>query len=479
MIARSLAIVVGLGFLISGPSARGDNANLGIAGSWDSTWGFITFQTAPVQGKKVLAVTGSYISGKGRNGVVKSGTFDPATGVLEFVYNEPWRNPSQGSARFKRAADGKHFKGSYQHGNERGDWSLTRVPGRTFADRMGSIVANAGIRADTPGAAVLVIEGGKVVFEKGYGLAHLNDKKPITPRTTFELASCSKHFAGAAVLRLFEQGKLGLEDDVRKYLPELPQYDKKNPIRILHLARHSSGLPEYMNFPNVKGKNPKFLANEDFVHEFARQRKKFPLYFPTGAESRYTNTNYMLLALIVERISKKSFGAILKSEFFDPLGMKTARVYENPRVRVPEPALGYSKDKNRLKITWGAPPLRQETLLAVGDGGVWVSLEDMIRWDAGWRQNKVLKPATVKRALVPSKTRDGKSNDYAFGWHLSLDNGKLVRLSHTGAWGGFRTLVDRDLAADRTIIVLGNLDNLDPGAIGTPVEHLCWTIPPR
>jgi CubicO group peptidase (beta-lactamase class C family) len=478
MIARSLAMIVCLGCLLGAPAARGQNASADIAGSWDSTWGFVTFRTAPVRGKPSFAVTGSYISGKGLKGLIKSGTFDPATGVLEFVYEEPWRNPSQGNARFKRAADGKHFKGTYQQGKEHGDWMLTRVPGQTFATRMDSIVGNTGIGANSPGAAVLVIAGGKVVFRKGYGLARLKDKKPITPHTTFELASCSKQFAGAAILRLFERGKLALDDDVRKYLPELPQYDKKNPIRILHLARHSSGLPEYMDFPNVKGKDPKFLSNEDFVHEFARQRKKFPLYFAPGAKSRYTNSNYMLMALLVQRVSKGSFGAFLKREFFDPLGMKTARVYESRKARVPEPALGYRKDKNRFQETWGPPPFRQETLLTVGDGGVWTSLEDLAQWDAGWRLGKVLKPATVKRALVPSKTGDGKPNDYAFGWILNVDRGKLVRMSHAGAWSGFRTLVDRDLAAERTIVVLGNLGNIDPGAIGTPVEHLCWAMPP-
>ena len=121
------------------------------------------------------------------------------------------------------------------------------------------------------------------------------------------MASCSKQFAGAAVLMLYEHGKLALDDDVRKYLPELPAYDPQNPIRILHLARHTSGLPEYMAFPNVTGKNANFLSNADYVAEFARRQTEFPLLFPTSENYRYTNSNYMLLALIVERVSKKSF----------------------------------------------------------------------------------------------------------------------------------------------------------------------------
>ena len=165
-----------------------------------------------------------------------------------------------------------------------------------------------------------------------------------------------------------------------------------------------------MDFPDVKGKHPAYLSNEDYVGEFARRRKKFPLYFPTGTKSRYTNTNYLLLALIVERVSHQSFGAFMKSEFFDPLGMKSATVYENPRVKPKEPALGYTEDKGVFREAWGPPPFRHETLLTVGDGAVWASLNDMAKWDEGWRKGKVLKPQTIKKALSSFEVRQG-SND--------------------------------------------------------------------
>jgi CubicO group peptidase (beta-lactamase class C family) len=326
---------------------------------------------------------------------------------------------------------------------------------------------------------VLVVEGGRVFFEKGYGVAHFKDNRHITPKTTFELASCSKAFTGAAILLLYEQGKLKLEDDVRKFIPELPEYDKKHPIRILELSGHASGLPEYMDFPDVKGKHPKFVTNEDYAGVFAHDRKKFPLKFLPGEKSLYTNTNYMLMALIVERVSKKSFAEFLKSEIFEPLGMKTATVYEHPKVEVRDPALGYAKEKEKglYKDIWGPPPFRHESNLVVGDGSVWVSLEDMTRWDDGWRNGKILKPETIKHALVQSKTRDGKDNDYAFGWILDLDKEKLNGMSHFGAWGGFHTMIDRNIAANRTIVVLSNWDAIDPGKISGPVEHLCWAMP--
>jgi CubicO group peptidase (beta-lactamase class C family) len=466
--------------IVIAPSARagddkGPSAAADIAGLWDTSYGFATIHTAPSRDKKVLSVTGFYLPDKKHKGLIKSGTFDPATGVLEFAFEEPWQGDSKGTAKFTLDADGNHFKGSYKQGGLNGDWNMTRVRGKDFAARVDYLIADAGIKADTPGAAVLVLDHGQVVFEKCYGLANVKDKKPITPRTTFELASCSKQFAGTAILLMSERGQLGLDDDVRKYLPELPEYDRKNPIRISHLQQHTSGLPEYMDFPNVKGKDPTFLSNEDYVGEFARQRKKFPLYFPTGTKYRYTNTNYLLLALIVERVSKQSYGAFLKSDIFDPLGMKTATVFETPKVSVKEPALGYHREQDTFQDIWGPTPFRQETLLTVGDGGIWASLDDLARWDEGWRKGKILKAETVKQALVPSKFGKDEINNYAFGWGLSVEDGKLVGMAHNGSWGGFHTWVSRDLEEERTVIVLSNGDNLDTG----PLVHLCQAMPPK
>jgi CubicO group peptidase (beta-lactamase class C family) len=314
---------------------------------------------------------------------------------------------------------------------------------------------------------VLIIDHGKVLLEKCYGLANLKTREPITPATTFELASCTKQFTGTAILRLYEQGKLSIHDNVRTYLPELPLSDNNNVIRILDLERHTSGLREYFGYPDVQPKDPRFQSNEDYLRAFARQAKPFPPYFKPGSDSRYTNTNYLLLALIVERVAHESYGTFLKREIFDPLGMKTATVYEHPNCRPVQPALGYEKDKETgtYEESWGAPPFRHETQLTVGDGAVWASLQDLARWDEGWRLGKVLKPATVKQALVPSTYGDGKRTDYAFGWDVSVSEGEIQTMSHNGLWGGFSTFVDRDVAAERTILVLANVDSVNVDAI--------------
>jgi len=470
-----LACLLGVGSAWADEPKNAAKHPIDIAGVWDTSFGLATIHTDPIEGKKVLSVTGFYMVEKDKKGIIRKGTFDPATGILEFTFFESWQGNSVGTARMTLSPDRNHLKGKFNQGSLKGEWNMTRMRGHDFASGLDAIIADAGIHANTPGAAVLVLDHGEVAFRKMIGLAHLRDKKPITPTTTFELASVSKQFAGTAILRLYEQGKLALDDDVRKYLPELPVYDAKRPIRILNLARQTSGLPEYMDLEYVKGKDPRFVTNTDYVGEFAKQRAKFPLSFPTGSDWKYTNTNFMLLALIVERVSKKPFAAFMKGEFFEPLKMTTAGVYEHPNFKPHEPALGYHKEKNEFRESWGPPPFRHESLLTVGDGSVWCSLDDMARWDDGWRLDKVLTPETIKLALVPSKYGKDQTTDYAFGWGVTLENGHLASMAHNGSWGGFHTLIHRDVAQQRTLIVLSNTESMDVEA----VDRLFRAMPPK
>jgi CubicO group peptidase (beta-lactamase class C family) len=474
---RLLVVLVGVcSFSFGTPTLQAEDPKVQIAGYWDWTFGNVFLKTAIVKDKKHLAVTGWYLAGENAEGTITSGTYNPATGVLEYSFEEPWHPGLKGSARYVLSADGKQFKGHSEIADIKNDPIMTRVEGDTFEARVDSIIANTGIKANTPGAAVLVVEGGRAIVEKGYGLANLKNKKPITPTTTFELASCSKQITGTAILLLYERGLLKLEDDVRKYLPELPEYDKKNPVRIVDLARQTSGLPEYWDLEDVKGRNPRFRTIEDYLSEFARQRKQHPLLFTTGQKYDYKNTNYLFMALIVERITKKSFNSFLKSELFTPLGMNTAVVNEKLRMVIKEPAMGYLLEKDKFKEVWG-PEYGEQPDLVYGAGGIWMSITDLVRWDAAWRRGKVLKPQTIDKWLALSKTRDGKDNDYAFGWWVTVEEGKLRRAMHSGGCPGICTFVDRNLASDRTIVVLCNWDAHDSNGIRTAIEHLCWAMP--
>jgi CubicO group peptidase (beta-lactamase class C family) len=340
-----------------------------------------------------------------------------------------------------------------------------------LAKAIDELVRKRGIGADGPGVAILVHQPNRIDFTKGYGLANLRDRTAITPQTMFELASLTKPITATAILILHDRGKLSIDDDVRKYVPELPVYREGRVIRVRELLDHTSGLPDYMAFEDVPARNTTYWVNEDYAGQFADRLAKFPLRFPTGQRYEYSNTNYMLLGLVIARASKKSFGAFLREEIFAPAGMKHSFVYEGPDAVPARPtagwvrAVGYEKGTRKMPWNegWGAPPDREEKLLTVGDGGVWSNLEDLARWDSALRNGKLLRPATAKLALTPSKTSDGKTNNYGLGWAVFPDgDGGLNGYGHDGSWGGFRTSYYRYLKADRTTVILSNRSDFDP-----------------
>ena len=221
-------------------------------------------------------------------------------------------------------------------------------PDDSLVAAIDKLVEANGINASEPGVAVLIHQPGKLLFQKGYGMANLKAEKPITPRTMFELASVSKTFTATAVLILHDRGKLSIQDDVRSHLPELPEYEKRHPIRIRDLLQHTSGLPDYMDFENVPSRHKAFWVNDDYLDLFAKRRDQFPLVFPTGEKYVYNNTNYLLLASIIERVGKRSFGRFLRDEVFTPAGMEHSFIYEGPRA-IPDNPPGYAK---AVGYTW-------------------------------------------------------------------------------------------------------------------------------
>jgi CubicO group peptidase (beta-lactamase class C family) len=343
-----------------------------------------------------------------------------------------------------------------------------------------------GFRDEGPGVAVLVRRPGAVLLQRCFGFAHLKDSTPITPRTLFDLASVSKNFTAAAILLLHDRGKLSLLDDVREYIPEFPVFDPAHPIRLTDMLHHVSGVPDYMSLIEVPARNRTYWVNEDYVAEFARLGKRNPPLFPNGQKYSYSNTNYVFLAVVVARVSGKSFGTFLVDEIFKPAGMKHSFVFESP-TSVPQKqaegyvnAIGYKKSEGVWEASWGTPPNRLETRFAVGDGGVWTNLEDMAAWDDAIRSHKLIKPITMHMALVPSETTDGKVNMYGRGWSLyfNYETGKLIGYGHNGLWDGFRTSYYRYLAADRTSIILSNRGDFQPDKFWYPLNDLVGKFDP-
>ncbi|MGE0191427.1 MAG: serine hydrolase domain-containing protein [Planctomycetota bacterium] len=341
------------------------------------------------------------------------------------------------------------------------------TPGET----VDHLVAAAGVRGDGPGVAVLVMDASGVRFKKCYGLANMATLAPITSATTFELASVSKHFTGAAALLLLQQGKIRLGDDVRAYLPELPAYDPEHPITIDHLSRHLSGLPDYLAWEDEPSVKKAWYGNHDALLEFARRRESAPLVSVPGETYAYSNSGYLVLALVVERVTKGSMGAFLQKAFFTPFGMKTAWVHESPRVPTAAAAIGYTLTEGEWHATWSPPtPHRHEARLMVGDGGVWASLDDLAAWDRGLRAGKYLRIETLVGALAAGRTTRGERIPYAMGWELGYDDdGDVETLSHSGRWDGFETFFGHHIESELTVVILSNRRGLEASELAEAV----------
>ena len=449
-----------------------------VAGEWDSDSGWVVLEASPKPGKAAIAVSGYWIQDTDKKGLIPSGTFHPARRTLEFEFTQSW-NKKHGTATFALSPDDRTFKGTWRHEGGEGEWLLRRVRGKTFEAKVDSLVAYAGVRRDGAGGAVMVVEDGKVLLQKGYGYAHIATRKPNTAQTSFELASVAKQFTAAAIMILRDQGRLAFHDDVRKYIPELPVY-RKGTIRIVHLLHHTSGLPQYgdLDVPQVAGRWPPFVCNDDFAGEFARQRARFPLVFTPGERDNYNNGGYMLLALIVQRVSGKSFGTFLRDEIFQPLGMTSSWVYESPAVRTIDPAFGYCKgEKSRYEEYYGCPPYKNEFWLCCGGSGVWSSVADVAEWDMAWRDKKLFKPGTIKVATTPWKTNDGKSVNYGFGWNLTKDGpGEVSRIWHNGGGPSFCSTNEINFTEDRSIAVLSNDHEFELYWVRGGIERLCRAI---
>ena len=330
------------------------------------------------------------------------------------------------------------------------------APGnRALKAAVAKLVRDTGVRSSEPGIAVLAMRPGRVLLMEGYGLADLAAKEAITACTRFELASVSKSFTATAVLILQERGLLSIDDDVRKFIPELPRY-ANGPLRIRDMLHQVSGLTDYLALESVPKRNRTYWVNTDYLAALG----KAPLDFPIGQKYEYNNTNYMLMALVIERAAKKPFGDVLRDEIFDPAGMKNTFVYSGP-ASIPanaappcNNAVGYEKEKGKWVASWGFPPgHKQPEHLEVGDGAIWSNLEDMAKWDAAWRTNKLLKPAGMKLALTGSKA----NKSYGLGWHLyHEDDGSLYGYGHDGYWEGFNTMYYNYLTSNHSVVLLSN-----------------------
>ena len=303
---------------------------------------------------------------------------------------------------------------------------------------------------------VLVADKGKIILEKSYGLANEETKQNLNNETIFELASVSKQFTAMGIVLLEKQGKLKYDDNISKYIPELSFYGN---ITIRNLVNHTGGLSDYMELFEEEWDKTKFATNQDIVNEFAKHKPKAD--FQPGEKYEYSNTGYALLGLIIEKVSKKSFGEFLSKSIFQPLGMRNTFVYRSrfePK-KIENYALGYVNDSLGNKVLLNSFGKEFYTYYLdgiVGDGMVNSTTEDLLKWDRTLYSTKLINSTDKELIFSSVKTKDGKDSNYGFGWAIgnSEKYGKIV--NHSGGWAGYITFLERHLDNDKTIIILQN-----------------------
>ncbi|MCU1256488.1 MAG: beta-lactamase [Candidatus Angelobacter sp.] len=298
------------------------------------------------------------------------------------------------------------------------------------------------IQSYVPGkfmGTVLVAQDGKVLLDKAYGFANLEWEVPNTPTTKFRLGSITKQFTAASILLLEERGKLKVEDPVKKYMPDAPAaWDK---ITIFHVLTHTSGIPSLTSFPDFASHEAQPMTPEKLVEWF---RDK-PLEFEPGTKWNYSNSGYILLGYLIEKISGQSYSDFVQQNIFTPLGMKDSGYDSNSSI-IAHRAAGYAPGKNgpenagfvHMSIPFSA-------------GALYSTSEDLLRWEQGLFGGKVLNAASLAKMTAPFK------EDYAFGLGVSTKNGHKM-IAHNGGIEGFNTALAYYPDDKLVVAVLANLN---------------------
>lgn len=339
------------------------------------------------------------------------------------------------------------------------------------SDRTDALFAGR-ISAGGPGAALLVVKDGRTVFERGYGLKDLRTGGAIDARTGFRLASVTKQFTATAIMLLVRDGKLGYGDRLTEIFPDFPAYGRD--ITVRHLLNHTSGLADYEDL--MPRPDPSRPVEEQQIPDTGvldlLKREKAGRFAP-GSRWAYSNSGYVLLGLIVEKVSGRPFPEFLRERIFLPLRMASSVAYVRGRNEVPDRAFGHTKVAGAWLEADQSP-----TSATLGDGGVYSTIADLARWDEALRRHTLLSEAELRPALDPVRVPggpptgpDGSPASYGFGWFLDPWRGH-ARMWHYGETVGFRTAIQRFPQDGLTVVVLANRDDLDAAGLALEVAGI-------
>jgi CubicO group peptidase (beta-lactamase class C family) len=318
-------------------------------------------------------------------------------------------------------------------------------------------------RTDSPGCALSVMKDGRIIYKHGYGMADLDHNVTITPSSVFHVASMSKQFTAASIVLLTEQGKLSLDDDVRKYIAELPDFGR--PITIRHLIHHTSGLRDQWNLLELAGwrYSLDLITDDDIMSVLIRQKE---LNFKPGDKNLYSNTGYTLLALIVKRVSGMSFREFTTKNIFEPLGMKNTHFLDDHAEIVKNNAYGYEREMGGTGFR-----LSNTNFDTVGATSLHTTVEDLALWDENFYHSRLGGPDFLPQMLQRGKLNNGEQLDYAFGLVVGKYKG-LPTVDHGGGDAGYRSDMTRFPEQHFSSAVLCNSSDADPTSLVQKVADI-------
>lgn len=321
-------------------------------------------------------------------------------------------------------------------------------------------------RPDSPGCALGVYQDGRIAYARGYGIADLEHNVPITPDSVFYAGSVSKQFTAMAAALAIAQGKLSADDDVRKYVPELPVYGRT--ITIRHLVHHTSGLRDINTLMVLAGRRDEdAFDNEAVLRILARQKA---LNFMPGDEHLYSNSGYAMLALAVERATGTPFAAYADASIFLPLGMTVSHFHTDLTRLVPGRAHAYDRRPA------GSFALNSPQNERAGAGGLFTTVRELARWDENFYDGRVGGPDVIRMLESPGRLNSGTELTYAWGLMVGSYRGLPV-VEHSGSLGGYRAHIIRFRSARTTVAVLCNVSNVSTGAVVRRVAE--WVLAGR
>jgi CubicO group peptidase (beta-lactamase class C family) len=319
-------------------------------------------------------------------------------------------------------------------------------------------------KATNPGCQLSIERNGKIIYSTAMGLADLEHNVPLTTNSIIEAGSVSKQFTAAALLLLEQQGKLSLNDDVRKYIPELSDYGM--PIKLSHMIHHTSGLRDWGSIASLTGwsRGTQFYTNEDALEIIVRQKE---LNNKPGDEFIYSNSNYNLAAIIVQRVSGLTLADFTKKYIFEPAGMTNTQWRDDPNRIVKNRAIAYSKTETDYK-------LNMPNEYVYGNGGLLTTTEDLLKWSNFYQQGKMGTSSLLAKQLQTESLNNGKKNVYGAGLFIMKVRG-WDNISHGGATAGYRAYLETFTELKLTIAILSNTPEFNINALANKVDKIFIT----